>query len=642
MTDLKVIEETKICAAAIEKCCVLNTNKSIVDSLNESIELSLPESFDDNVSEFLDPSLVEVQGAKGADLTFANRLLEAQLRTSEERLDKLEKEKEYLLGSLVEGINLSHAEIERIRKIPPTERSLFQVVALAFYIGTTKEASSSNIISDGGQEPGHQAAVQRNLRVISCDYQNNVVGGSGKALRSRCQTEEGAGLLVYDEAKKQHNRNGWQDLQDEIERLQKSLKKSQKELETAISSESEARSNGEKLQEIIDSLSSENQLLKKEKRTLLENSEKCEAHVITLERSLQEATTKIKNLMKENSCNNLRSNEDHITAATRDIKNIRHEFQNEISLYKKHVEKKFENQISVLKEANAEVVFKHEGAINEVVRLRNIVESIDNDKQNKILEIERQNADLRSAIKLKSIECARFKSSSKMLEEEVKECKTKLQLAHDEVMAHKQAFKLLETESLHERQRLKDEVQRKNEQLEAYYEVQEQNLSDTSVSVTNASKVTQLHLLDKTRSLTKKCKALQKQVIVLEEKLKQQDGKIHTNKSKGTNTHAHLRQDQSLDDKQHQEYQHNISDRDSIKPQDTTLSVEKARYETPEKVFKACQKYHYIMSSVKDSCAGNLKVSRHDNKWSTADCKSSVLNISELLMKHGVHHASIG
>lgn len=645
MNDSKDMEEPKNCVN-IGECHESSTGDS-TDSLNESIELSLPESFDDDISEF-DRPFVQLPPATGAGATsVTNKVLEAKLRTSEERLEKLVKEKENLLLSLVQGISLSHDEIERIRIIPPSERSLFQVVVLAFHTGRTKEASNGTIFG-GRQEEGHQHAGQHNIRVLPCDQQDHMLERSGKTVQSSCQIEEG-NELVHDIVRNHHQQQHvWKSyLQNEIERLQQSLNIRQKELETAISNESEARSNAQILEKNIDNLRMENQFLQKEKVALMEKSEKCDARIINLERSLQEALSKVESLTKEITCaTNIRSKEDHINEATREIKNVRNEFQKEISLYKKHVEAKFENQLNVLKEANARAVSQHERAINEVSRLKNIVESLDNDKDDKIIELERQNADLRSEIKLKCIECARFKSSSKVLEEEINDCRTKLQLAYDEVTAHKHVFKILESESLHERQRLKDELRRKNEQLEAYYEVQERNLSGTTVSATNTSKVTQLHLLDKTRSLNKKCNALQKQVLVLEEKLKQQDDRKPntTQKSKGTNTNLlQLRQNQCQGYMENQEGCKSFTKgNDSTNPQDEMLSI-KDSSEKPEKVFQTCQKYHYIVSSVQDASVRNMRdPQRDDNKWNTTGCNHPNLSFLELLMKHGVHHASVG
>mmetsp|Transcript_1568 Transcript_1568/g.2865 ORF Transcript_1568/g.2865 Transcript_1568/m.2865 type:complete len:649 (+) Transcript_1568:1986-3932(+) len=647
MTDsTKIDEEAKKYCKIEEYCAACKTNKSSDDYLNESLELSLPESFDDNVSEFNCPPPVQLPAEAGVDAVCTTRLLEARLRQSEESLDKLTKEKDGLLRSLVEGIHLSDGEIQQIRLTPPSERSFFQAVALAFHGAVkSKECSTGKMCGGSRQEVYKNTPnCHDNVRVSACDQLDHVVDTRGEAVKSSCNTEAGK-ECVHDAKKQEHD---WQDrLHNEIESLQQYLNRSQRELENAVSNESDAMENVRNLETVVDNLRVENQFLQKEKDRLLEKSEKSDTRVLNLELSLQEATSKVESLMKEVACTNLKLKDDKINAANREIEKVRLECQQEISLYKKHVEKKFENQVNVLKEANVNAVCQHERAMDEVRRLKNIVESLDNDKDNKIIYLERQNADLRSAIKLKCMECARLKSNTNAKEEELKEFRTKLQLAHDEVMAHKHAFKILESESLHERQRLKDEIRRKNEQLEAYYEVQEQNASDATVSATNYSKVTHLHLLDKTRSLNKKCTALQMQVLILEEKLKLQDKKPYTKISKGTNTNVcqYQNKHQGEDDMQHQDSHQSIKGKDPVNTQSKISSVQVAPSEIPENCLHTFQKYHYIMSSVQDSGVRNLKDLQCDhytsNTISGTSKKNSVLGFSELLMKHGVHHASV-
>jgi hypothetical protein len=166
----------------------------------------------------------------------------------------------------------------------------------------------------------------------------------------------------------------------------------------------------------------------------------------------------------------------------------------------------------------------------------------------------------------------------------------------------------LEQESIFEHKRLVDEISRKDEQLEVYYQ-----------TVVSSSKGGETHLLDKSRSLTKRCEELQKKIAYLQGQLKKQSERCALYENKFSDLNETI---------------FNVMTRNGKSDLDQKMEAIKNLLEQPD-FLKAREQY---LHSGVHSC---IKVGKNHYVWNVnSTCANGRRSNLCDLSKHTTHHAS--
>ena len=225
----------------------------------------------------------------------------------------------------------------------------------------------------------------------------------------------------------------------------------------------------------------------------------------------------------------------------------------------------------------------------------------------------------------------------------------------DQVEVHKAEFKNLEKDSIYERKRLTNEIRRKEEQLEMYYQSHRRDSRENSEL---NRPINHLHLLDKSSSLSKKCSGLQKQVAGLQEQLKKQMEKSKSDESKLTTANLAIQNLNQSDRKPHQIDEVTMK---NLLNQNAALrdDLQHARQER-DKLAKEfsfiLEKYHELVgrkerrSSIKTLSGDRQGHSNSKKKvqlWTGVDKTSNRIlrpivlsNSADIISKHAIHHAT--
>ena len=258
-------------------------------------------------------------------------------------------------------------------------------------------------------------------------------------------------------------------LDDEVIRLRSVIEQKQKEADSFAKKDKDERSKLKDLERTVQTLEMDKTFLEKEKCILTERTERSDECNNKYNHSLRDAVVKSDNLMMQLAEANLSSKSECDKRITREVQRIRSESEKELKSYRNQVEAAFERETKMLREAKTEVVAHCERANREVQRLRHSLEQLTSEKDAKNVELDRSLCDCQSDLKVKCIESSRIHLANEKLEEDLRGCRTELQMITDQVEVHKAEFKNLEKDSIYERKRLTNEIRRKEEQLEMYY-----------------------------------------------------------------------------------------------------------------------------------------------------------------------------
>jgi uncharacterized protein YoxC len=394
----------------------------------------------------------------------------------------------------------------------------------------------------------------------------------------------------------------------EIKRLRNMLDQQGATLNKAIASSEDEKDKIITLKQKLESKELDKSFLEKEKRLLEDRAVRAEDARKKSDQTIRDLELKIDELTLELAESKAKLSENRRDFSANDTEGIREEFMKEMASHRQSMETIHAREINTLIEAKHELTKRCERSEEEVERLRTNLTNLTSEKDRHIIDLERSLADCRSDLKVKCIETARMGSTVESLEEELKQSNRKIELLSDQVEAHKAAFSHLEQESMFEHKRLVDEISRKDEQLEMYYQ-----------TVVPNGKGGETHLLDKSRSLTKRCEELQKKVAYLQGQLKKESERCALYESKVSEFNEMIR---------------NVMTRNGKSDSDQKIQVIKDLLEQTD-FLKANEQFLNLNSQ---SC---VKVGKNHFVWNVrSTCTNARRSGLSDLSKHTTHHAS--
>jgi len=611
------------------------------DSENESLNLSLPDSFDDTFS--------ALDGLPGYihDENPQIRLLHAQLYESKQRVKNLQDEREHATQFLDENVQFSQQDFDSISSHARSKRSLEEMVKLTIYQQVSdKKVEAEKMIQHATNATEIAKQMQENASNMEllCDQKlANMEDALNAAKDRHSEAIEQVTLLqsntidlkekgrMFDDTAETNRR-----LSDEVNRLRVAMDQKQLEIELFATRDSEAQVTIKNLQRTTQSRGMEKTFLEKEKCMLVERAERAEGAAKALEKSLQDTVTKADNLTVQLSESNLKANTSHESNVTKQVKQARSDCEKEFSAYRTQMEGAFERECRMLKEAKDDVVAQYERASSEIICLRECTTQ----KDARIVELECTVCDVRSDLKVKCIEASRFHLTNENMEKDLAEYRSQQQMMGDELQAHKLAFKHLEKDSTFERQRLHDEIKRKEDQLEMYYQSQMRDLKDTCSS---ATPINHLHLLEKSSSLQNKCQGLEDQVKHLRQKLKRQIEKSRSFESKFSTAHLAL-QDFRQGERPCNQVDAGNSLAESLRADNTALRDE--HYRLSKDFSHLLTKYFDLVGKMERASSDEQHREQGGSSNLRSMRKKAILRPmdlpadTDLLLKHAVHHAT--
>lgn len=611
------------------------------DSENESLNLSLPDSFDDTFS--------ALDGLPGYihDENPQIRLLHAQLYESKQRVKNLQDEREHATQFLDGNVQFSQQDFDSISSHARSKRSLEEMVKLTIYQQVSdKKVEAEKMIQHATNATEIAKQMQENASNMEllCDQKlANMEDALNAAKDRHSEAIEQVTLLqsntidlkekgrMFDDTAETNRR-----LSDEVNRLRVAMDQKQLEIELFATRDSEAQVTIKNLQRTTQSRGMEKTFLEKEKCMLVERAERAEGAAKALEKSLQDTVTKADNLTVQLSESNLKANTSHESNVTKQVKQARSDCEKEFSAYRTQMEGAFERECRMLKEAKDDVVAQYERASSEIICLRECTTQ----KDARIVELECTVCDVRSDLKVKCIEASRFHLTNENMEKDLAEYRSQQQMMGDELQAHKLAFKHLEKDSTFERQRLHDEIKRKEDQLEMYYQSQMRDLKDTCSS---ATPINHLHLLEKSSSLQNKCQGLEDQVKHLRQKLKRQIEKSRSFESKFSTAHLAL-QDFRQGERPCNQVDAGNSLAESLRADNSALRDE--HYRLSKDFSHLLTKYFDLVGKMERASSDEQHREQGGSSNLRSMRKKAILRPmdlpadTDLLLKHAVHHAT--
>lgn len=610
------------------------------DSVNESMQLSLPDSFDDTFSA-LDGLSGYIQHQKPEMC-----LLQAQLYESKERVKKMQKEREQAIQFLDGNIHDSHQSIISIKSQPRSKRSLVQMVKLNIHDQVLEkmaraetmiqQATNESEITKQRQEKAANTELLCNQKVMNLEDALNAAKDRHNEATERVALLQMNILELKEKGRMfddtlQKNKS----LRDEVNRMRGAMEHKEAELGFFTNRDSDAQATIKNLERKTQSLDMEKSFMEKEKCILLERTERVEEATKGLERLLQNAVAKADNLTVRLSETNLKAKAIHDSKVVEQVKQTRSECEKEFSSYRSQVEGAFERECKMLKEAKTEVVAHYEVASAEILRLNKLMAHRDAS----FVTVERTLCDVGGDLKIKCIEASRLHVTNENMEKSLIEYRSQQQMMSDELQAHKLAFKNLEKESMFERQRLHDEIKRKDDQLEMYHQSHTEDFKNIS---SPSPPVNYLHLLDKSSSLTNKCHGLETQIQNLRQKLKRQIEKSRSYESKLTTANLTIQNIHQDDQPDTQGGVNALAE--SLRADNCVLRNERDRLS---------KDFSNLLTKYFD-LAGKLDITRNEELhtpkkrstilWTMSEksvlSQGNLAPESNLLLKHAVHHAT--
>lgn len=485
-----------------------SSESSLGTNTEGSLQLSLPASFGAaSINLGTSPSAAEV------------KLLRAQILESRALVKNLISQQKNALQSLSSKFVISQAEYDAIKCKPKKsfEESLSvlvfeQVVTKTneLNISVMKLAQTSEMLDERKQ---HAASLEEEL--ANEKERRERIEKQVDGLQQRIIDLQEKGRLC-DELEAQKD-----NLNMEIQRLRSMLDQQGVTLNKAIASTEDEKDRIGALKQKLETAELDKSFLVKEKRLLEDRAIRAEDVRKKSDQVIRDLELKVDTLTMELTESNAKLREKKRDFSLHDEEGIKEEFMKEMASHRQSIEAIHAREINTLCEAKSELTKRCERSEEEIERLRSNMTALASEKDRQVIDLERSLSDCRSDLKVKCIESARMGSMIQSLEDELKQSKHKIELLNDQVEAHKAAFSHLEQESIFEHKRLADEISRKNEQLEVYYQ-----------TVVPGSKGGETHLLDKSRSLTKRCEELQKKVAYLQGQLKKQSERCALYESK--------------------------------------------------------------------------------------------------------------
>lgn len=598
--------------------CNSSVDTSTVCTLSESIQLSLPESFDDTFS-INGISIVPDKCSK-AEV----RLLHAQLLEYKRQIQQLNLERDISLRELkkFEKTNFDD-EYHKVKRIPIENRSLLEHATTILHEKLSAIQSELQVALEKAKNTSELAEQQKekaaNVQVL-CDQKVSNLQESLDAsnerrteLEAKCKDLQSTVLDIQEKGRKYDDLiNQNQQLREEAARLRILTDQKQKDVLDTKSEYANIKMKMKELERKVQGLEIDKSFMEKEKLILTKRAEKAEEETKNTQAALRDATIRCDDITMQLGEANRIAQAESESKATIQIKRIREECENELKRYRSQVEASYTRELSILREAKDEAIDQHSEAKAMVQKLRESLDSVTAQKEESIHRLERSLTDCRSDVKVKCMEVSRLQLFNEKLEQNTKVLQSEVHMLSDQVEVHKTEFKNLEQESLLQRKQLMDEIQRKEEQLEMYYQSQlnaSDNKRESQSSVMCLSQRNQTHFLDKAKQLERKNLDMQEEMKQLQSDLEIQREKTKTYESKLQATESDIIRltKQIKDNEEKAVVQHGSSNQLIAQNQHLKEDLSQARKER-DKIGKEfsflLEKYHHL---VEQRVASNTK-----------------------------------
>lgn len=508
-----------------------STDTSSVCSLSESIQLSLPDSFGDAFS--VNGISIAPDKCTKAEV----HLLHARLLESTRQVQQLCDDRDASLRVLknLEVKSIEEEEYHRIKQIPSQNRSLAQSATIILYDKINshqheiqialKKAKNSLDISEQQKQKASNVQILCEQRLDHLQESLDASSERRRELEDKCNTLQATIIEIQEKGRKFDDLSSQsKDMENDIKRLQELIDKQQKEMESRNIENMDMKRKMKDVERNNHSLQMDKSFMEKEKIVLLQRAETAEERTKNIESTLRQTATRCDDLTIQLGNANLNAKTECETKAAIEIKRIREKSEDEIKRYRSQVESSYTREINILREAKSEAVKENVDIKNEIKTLRTNLGNIIAQKDESLNSLQREISECRSDIKVKCIENSRVKLYNEKLEQSKKALQCQVQMLSDQVEVHRNEFTNLEQESLHLRKQLTDEVERKEEQLEIYYQSQinsSKNKGAQSIAPCS-SQINQIHFLEKAKQLEKKNSDLQKALAHLKHEFNKQ------------------------------------------------------------------------------------------------------------------------
>ena len=611
----------------------------------QSIELSLPESFDDTLS-----ALDEFSYMKQSDPKL--RLFQAQLHSASNEIQLLKREKDATLKFINGSIEIIPNEIVQIENKSSSSLSLVDIVKLTIYNRTRdKTTEAQNLI----QKATNQIDIAKQVELKAENerrLEEQKVQGLQidlEATRRRYgEVREQITVLQSTMVDLQEKGRTYDALQEKNQSLQLEIGRCQNNLSQREETLLQYKENDLKLQATIKdlernmhSLELQQSLVDKEKSVLRDRAERAEVKVEELEAKLKELGTKSDRLSSEVADIKLNAKVSYDLELSKNVKELKEKYERDLETFRSQSDQAFSRESKILVEAKEQALAQLQSATKEIRDLKMELDTSLAERDRSHLELEKSLQNIDSDLKIKSVECTRLQISNEQMEKELFDLRDSMKHLSEELEAHKTMFRTLERESKFERQRLLEDIQRKDEQLEVYFQVQRKEMS--TLTSTATVPINHLHLLDKSSSLSKKCKGLEKEVSHLRHRLKRQAQKSSKCEAELATTSSEM--------KKLKEHSSRHEDASSVieELRKSEASLKHERDQLSRDFYCLLGQYRELATSVEESKIQSISNSESKDNGKVILCtlndrsivSPSANNTTEhLLLKHGVHHAS--
>lgn len=505
---------------------------TICTAASESVQLSLPDNFDDVFS--INGISIPPVKCTSAEV----RLLHAQIADLRSQVKFLTNDRDACLRSLQRlDVNSIFQNGDEFRETHEGKRNLVQNVALILrkkllthHDELRRAMDKAKITSDIAEQQKEKAS---NTQII-CDQRiQNLEEALEAANERRKEADDKCKYLQdelieteekgrkFDDLSSQH-----QTLECERKRLKSVIDQMQKDVE---STKVESATNKTKVKDLssqIHALEMDKSFIEKEKVLLLQRIEEAEKRSRDTALTLSEANSKCDDLSLQLVNANAVAKAESDGKASSEIKRIRTECDDELKRYRTQVETSYKRELSILKDAKDDAMKQNSEAQSEIKKLRDSLDSMTAQKDETISRLEKSLSDCRSDVKVKCIESSKLLLCNEQLEENVRVLQSEVEMLSAQVAAHKNEFKNLEQESCCKRRQLMVEIERKDEQLEMYYQSHKLSLESKEggkvKSYISANEGSAHHFLEKAKQLEKKNSDLLKAIYHLKKEMKRQ------------------------------------------------------------------------------------------------------------------------
>jgi hypothetical protein len=542
--------------------CLADT--STICTVSDSIQLSLPESFDDTFS--LNGISIAPDRCSNAEI----RLLHAQLRESRREVQQLTADRDATFNSLK---NLEIApefdeKYHNVKRIPAENRSLVQHATFMLYDKLSNhqkeyqqalvKAKNASDIADQQKEKAQNVQILCDQKVSNLEEAVDAANERRSELEEKCKGLQATIIEIQEKGRKFDDLTSQnQDLINETKRLRTIIDQRRVDSEKIIKENICYKDKVKDLNRKVQVLEMDKSFMEKEKCMLLQRVETDEERTKSIESALRDATLKCDTLTMQLGDASLVAKADSEVKAGIEIKRIREESGEELKRYRSQVEASYTRELNILREAKDEATKQNIEDRNNIEKLRQNLENTTTQKDEMLSRLERSLSDCRSDIKVKCIETSRLQLHNEQLEQSNKAIRHELQMLSDQVKVHKTEFTNLEQESLSQRKHFEDEIERKEEQLEMYYQSQIKNTPNRNVQSAGPYSPhlnNQVHFLDKAKQVEKKNSDLQKALTHLKNELSKQVEKTKSYQTKLTSAdlkiHSLSKQIKVSEDKQ--------------------------------------------------------------------------------------------